>query len=160
MNLRKPVVIALAIVLNASVASSAEAVWPKSASDLSIFVTLLKFRIYADHCSSQVPELSPEFAVLTKNLNSRMQGISESLLASDVFRGMKDTPVPLEIIDAFKDIFNDLKHNFERRDAATICPKTLQNLGDVDDESLKFELSGALTAVQNMIRNLESRSAR
>jgi hypothetical protein len=152
---------ALSIVLAASVASSAEAVWPKnSASDLSTFVTLLRFRIYADHCSAQVPRLKPEFESLVENLNSRIQGISKGLLASDGFKDMKDKPVPAEIIDAFKDSFDDLKHNFERRDAAAVCPKTLQDFGEVDTESLKSGLTAALTAVKNMMRNLEQEGAR
>jgi hypothetical protein len=156
MNLKKSVFIVLAIVLTASVASAAEAVWPKnSASELSIFVTLLKFRIYADHCSARVPQLKPRFESLMEDLNSHVQGISKGLLASDVFKGMKDKQVPAEIIEAFKDSFDDVKHNFERRDAASICPKTLQDLGEMDDESLKSDLSQIFTAVQNMIRKLE-----
>ncbi len=95
-----------------------------------------------------------------KSLNRRIQGISKGLLASDAFKDMKDKPVPAEIIDAFKDSLDDARHNFERQDAASICPKTLQNLGEMDDESLKSDLKNILTAVQNMIRNLEKEGAR
>jgi hypothetical protein len=152
---------ALAIVLTASVASAAEAVWPKnSAGDLSIFVTLLPFRIYADHCSAKVPQLKPEFDILLEDMNTHVHRISRNLLASDVFKGMKDAPVPAQIIDAFKDSFDDVKHNFERQDAASSCPKALQIIGEVDDRSLESDLSGILTAVQNMIRKLEKSSAR
>lgn len=152
--------IALAILLVAPVSSASEVVWPKdSASDLSIFVALLRFRIYADHCSAKVPQLKPKFESLMENLNSHIQGISKGLLASDTFKGMKDKPVPAEIIDAFKDSFDDVKHNFERLDAASICPKTLQDLGEMDDESLKSGLTDILTAVQNMTRKLEKESA-
>jgi len=161
MNFRNSVFIALAIVLIASVASAAEVVWPEnSASDLSIFVTLLRFRIYADHCSAMVPELKPKFESLMENLSSHIQGISKGLLASDAFEDMKDKPVPAEIIDAFKDSFDDTKHNFERLDAASVCPKALQNLGAMDEESLQSDLTETLTAVQNMIRNLEKEGAR
>lgn len=135
--------------------------WPKnSASDLSIFVTILRFRIHADHCSAEVPQLKPKFESLVENLASRTQYISKGLLASELFKGMKHKPVPAEIIDAFRDSFDDVKHNVERLDAAAICPKTLQDFGKVDDESLREGLTDALTAVQNMIRNLEKEDAR
>jgi len=161
MNFRNSVFYALGIVLTSSVVSAAEAVWPKnSASDLSTFVALLRFRIYADRCSAEVPQLKPQFESLMEDMNSHIQDISEGLLASAEFKGMKDEPVPAEIIDAFKDSFNDAKHNFERQDAASICPKTLQNLGEMDDESLKSGLTEILTAVQTMIRNLQKESAR
>jgi hypothetical protein len=161
MNLRKSVFIALAIVLATSAAPAAEAVWPKnSASDLSIFVTMLRFRIYKDHCSARVPQLKPQFESLIENLNSRIQDISKGLLAADAFKGMKDKPVPAEILDALTDSFDDTRHNVERLDAASICPKTLQNFGEMDDESLKSGLTEALTAVQNMIQKLEKTSAR
>ncbi len=161
MNLKKSVFIALAIALTTSVAPAAEVVWPKnSASDLSIFVTILRFRIYADHCSTKVPQLKPKFESLMENLNSYIRDISKGLLASDAFKGMKDKPVPAEIIDALKDSFDDVRHNVERLDAASICPKTLQNFGEMDDESLKSGLTEALTAVQNMIQKLEKQSAR
>jgi hypothetical protein len=161
MNFKNAVFIALATVSTVSVASAAEAEWPKSsASDFSTFVTLLGFRIHAEHCSAKIPQLKPKFERLVEDLSSRIQGISNALLASDVFEGMKDKPVPAEIIDAFKDSFDDSKHNFERRDAASVCPKTLQHLGEMDDESLMSGLKDILTAVQNMIRNLEKESAR
>jgi hypothetical protein len=161
MNIKNCVFIVIAILSTVSVASAAESVWPKnSASDFSIFVTLLRFRIYADQCSAEVPQLKQKFDVLVGRLDSQVQGLSKSLLTSDVFKGMKDTPVPADIINAFTDSFEDLKHNFERRDAASICPKTLQDLGEMDDESLKSDLSQTLTAVQNMIQNLEKDNAR
>jgi hypothetical protein len=161
MNFRNSLFIALAVLLGTSVASAAEPVWPRnSASDFSIFVTLLRFRIYADHCSAEVPRLKPEFEGLMKDLNTHVQDISKGLLASDEFKGMNDTPVPTEIVDAFKDSFHDTKHNFERRDAASICPETLQSLGEMDDESLKSGLTQVLTAVQNMTRNLEQEGTR
>ncbi len=161
MNFRNSVVIALAIVLTTSLASAAEAVWPKnSASDLSIFATLQRFQIYADHCSAEVPQLKPKFESLMENLNSHIQGISKDLLASDGFKGMKDKPVPAEIINALKDNVDDAKHNFERQDAASICAKTLQDLGEMDDESLKSGLTEILAAVQNMIRMSEKQGVR
>lgn len=151
----------LVIVLTGQVASTAEAVWPvSSASELSKFLTLLRFRIYADHCSVSVPQLKPQFDRAIEDLNSRIQDISKGLLAADAFKDMKDKPVPAEIIDAFKDSFNDSKHNFERQDAASICPKTLQRLGETDDESLKSGLTDILTAVQTMTRNVEMESRR
>lgn len=161
MNLKNSSFIALAIILTAAAASAAEAVWPEnSASDLSVFATLQRFRIYADHCSTNVPQLRPKFDSLMDRLDSHIQGISKGLLASDVFKGMKDKPVPAEIVFSFKDSFDDAKHNVERLDAASICPKTLQDLGETDDESLKSGLTEILTAVQSMIRNLEKESAR
>jgi hypothetical protein len=161
MNFTKTLFIALAIVLATSFASAAEAVWPKdSASELSIFVTLQRYQIYADHCSARIPQLKPKFERLMDKLNSHIQGISKGLLASDVFKGMKDKPVPAEIVFAFKDTLDDAEHNFERQDAAVICPKTLQSLDETDDEALKSGLSEIFTAVQNMIRNLEKTSAR
>ncbi|MEO8313986.1 MAG: hypothetical protein ABI645_04235 [Pseudomonadota bacterium] len=160
MNFKNSVFIAFAMVLTASVASAAEGVWPKSsASDLSIFVTLLRFRIYADHCSANVPQLKPKFDSLVENLNSRIQGIAKGLLASEKFKDMKGKPVPAEIVHSLRDSFDDAKHNFERRDAASICPEALQSFGEMDDESLKSGLTEVLTGVQNMIRNLERASA-
>jgi uncharacterized protein YfkK (UPF0435 family) len=121
---------------------------------------MLRFRIYKDHCSARVPQLKPQFESLIENLNSRIQDISKGLLAADAFKGMKDKPVPAEILDALTDSFDDTRHNVERLDAASICPKTLQNFGEMDDESLKSGLTEALTAVQNMIQKLEKTSAR
>jgi hypothetical protein len=161
MTVKNPAYVALCVVLTISVASSAETMWPKnSASDLSIFVTLERYRIYADHCSARIPQLKPQFASLMENLNKRIQGISEGLLASDEFIGMKDKPVADAIVFALKDTLHDAEHNVERQDAAFICPKALQNLGEMDDESLKSGLSQTLTAVQNMTRNQEKASAR
>ena len=134
--------------------------WPKnSASDVSIFVTILRFRIYADHCSAKVPQLKPKFERFMEDLNSRIQGISKDLLSSEEFVGMKDKPVPVEIIDALKDSFDDVKHNFERADAVSICPKTLQDFSEMDNESLISDLTANLTGVQNMIRRMEKGSA-
>jgi hypothetical protein len=153
MNLRKSVFIAVAMALAGSIATAAEAAWPRnSASDVSIFVTMLRFRIHAEHCSAKVPQLESKFDSLMKNLENRVQGISKSLLASDEFEGMKDEPVPAEIIDALQDSFDDGKHNLERLDAAAICPKALQNFGEMDDDALKSGLTANLKAVQNMIR--------
>ena len=161
MKIRNPAIIVLALVLSASVTSAAEALWPQdSASDFSVFVTLLRFRINADHCSAKVPELKPKFDSLMEDVTTHVQGIAKGLLASDKFMDMKDKPVPVEIIDAFRDSFDDTRHNFERRDAALICPQTLQDLGEMDDESLKSGLTEILTGVQVMIRNLEKKGAR
>jgi hypothetical protein len=158
---RSSLLIVLAISLTMPVAAAAEAVWPKdSAGDLSIFVTMQRFRIYADHCSARLPQLKPEFKSLMEDLHSRAQRIAKGLLASGPFMGMRDKPVPPEIIAAFKDSFEDMQHNFERRDAASICPKTLQDLRGMDDSSLKSALTEVLTAVQKMIGNLEETTAR
>lgn len=155
MNRRNSMFVALAFILATSVAHAAEVAWlGSSVSGLSIFVTNLRFRIYADHCSAGVPALKPKFDSLMEQLNGRILVISKDLLASEAFRDMKDKPVPAEVIDAFKDSFHDVQHNFERQDAALVCPKTLQDFGAVDDESLKSGLTEALTAVQNMTRKL------
>jgi hypothetical protein len=103
--------------------------------------------------------LKPAFDALIQRLASRIQDISKNIVDSDEFKDMPDEPVPAEIIHALKDSFDDLKHNFERRDAALICPKTLQDLGEVNDESLKSGLMDILTGVQNMIRNLDRNGA-
>jgi hypothetical protein len=161
MNFRKPAFIAPAIALAASVVSAAEPVWPKnSASEFSVFVTLQRYRIYADHCSARIPEAKPGFEAQMESLSSRIQGISKVLLASDAFSGMKDKPVPAEIAFALKDAMHDTEHNLERQDAAFICPGTLQRFAKLDDESLKSGLLEILTAVQKMIRNLEKEDAR
>jgi hypothetical protein len=158
MNLRKFSFIAFG--LSASVACAADGAWPRnSAADLSIFVTLQRFHISADHCSAMVPELKPEFERRVMEINGRVRDISSSLLASDAFKGMREKAVPTEIVDAFKDSFEDMEHNFQRGDASSTCPKALLNLGEADDASLKLALSGTLTAVQTMIRNLEKQSA-
>jgi hypothetical protein len=160
MNFRKSLVIALAL-FSAPIASAAELDWPRnSASEFSRFVTLQRFRIYADHCSVQVPHLKPGFDGLMEEVVRRVQGIAKGVLATDAFNGIKDKPVPVPIIDAFKDSFHDVTHNVERRDAASLCPEMLQSLGEVDDETLRSSLTGVLTAVQNMSRNLERDVAR
>ncbi|MEJ0099830.1 MAG: hypothetical protein WDO12_08855 [Pseudomonadota bacterium] len=157
MNFRNSAFIAIA--LTASVAPAAEAVWPNnSASNLSVFAAVQRFRIYADHCSVEVPQLRPQFESLMERLNSRIQGISQGLLASDAFKGMKEKPVPAAIVAALQDSFDDVKHNFERLDAVSTCPKTLHDLGEMDDESLKSGLTEVLTAVRNMIQMLEKQN--
>lgn len=148
-------VAALALVLGMP-AHADERVWPSAAAgEFSLFVTLLRFQIYEEHCASSVPELKPEFEIRVQSLGRRIQAISIGLLGSEEFRDMKDRPVPTEIVDAFKDSFHDTRHNFERRDAASLCPETLQRLDRMTDESLKAGLTAALTAVRNMMRNLE-----
>jgi len=160
-NFKYSLFITLAVALTTSVTIAAEPQWPKnSASDVSVFVTMLRFRIYADHCSANVPELKPMFESLMENLNNRIHGVSKALLASDEFKGMKERPVPVELIDALKDSYHDLQHNFERLDAASVCPKTLQNLGEMDDESLRSGLTANLTAVLNMSQKLDKSNAR
>src|SRR6186713_2635299 len=119
--------------LTTSVATAAEEVWPKnSASDVSIFVTILRFRIYADHCSAKVPQLKPKFESLMEDLSSRIQGLSKGLLASDEFKSIKGKPVPVEIFNAIKDSFDDVNHNVDRLDAPSICSMTLQDFGEID----------------------------
>lgn len=155
-NLKKSALIVLALALNTSAASAVEAAWPgNSASDLAVFLTLQRFRNHADHCSATLPQLKPRFDSLMEDLDRQTQVMSAALLASDAYKDMKDKPVPAEIIFALKDSFHDAQHNFERQDAAFVCPKSLQNLGAMDDESLKSGLTESFAAVQNMIRNLE-----
>jgi hypothetical protein len=152
---KRPVLIALAIAMTASSAALAEEAWPSSsASDVSVFVTMLRFRIYAEHCSAKVPGLGPEFESLMENLGLRMGRISERLLASADFKGMKGKPVPARIIDAFRDSFEDMKRNLERQDAASVCPKSLRTFGKMDDVSLEADLATTMSAVQNMSRKL------
>jgi hypothetical protein len=134
--------------------SLSEAVWSKSTvSDLSLFVTLQRYRIYTDHCSVKVPRLKPNFDGLMEDLRSRFQSIFKGLLSSDAFREMKDALVPAEIGFALKDSVEDARHNFERQDSDSICPKKLNDLGQVSDESLQADLTQTLAAVQNMTRN-------
>jgi len=159
MNL-KSALLALAMSLTIPIATADEAVWPKnSASEVSTFATILRFQIYADHCSGEMPQLAAKFDSLMKNLSSRIEGMSISLLASADFNGMKDQVVPVEIMDALKHSFHDLAHNVERLDAAT-CSKTLLDFVDLDDESLKSSLTANLTAVQNMSQKFEKTHAR
>lgn len=159
MNTAKSLLIAFA--LTASHVSAADTVWPKhSASDLSTFVTLQRFRIYADHCSVRVSGLKPKFDELMAELTIRIEDLSKGLLASEAFRDMKDKPVPAEIIFALKDSLEDTEHNFERQDAASSCPGKLRSLGEMDRESLKSDLKENFAAIQNMIRSLEKDDAR
>lgn len=156
MKFRTSAIIALAAAMIGSTMAADELAWPEhSASELSALVAFMKFRVHADHCSAELPELKLQFDSLMAHLESRTQAISNGLLATDEFMGMKDKPVPEGIIDAFKDIHHDLEHNLERRDAASICPQSLRSLGGMDDESIKSGLTGALKAVQTMIRNME-----
>jgi hypothetical protein len=161
MNFKNSVFLALALALTISVATAAEAVWPKnSASEVATFATVLRFQIYADHCSDKSPQLEAQFDSLMESLSSRIQKLSMILLATDEFNGMKDTLVPVEIFDALKHSFHDVTHNVERLDAVSICSKTLQNFGDMDDEALQSALAANLKAVQNMSQNLETERAR
>jgi hypothetical protein len=161
MNIKNSMLMALATLVTTAAAPAAETVWPtSSASDFSVHLTLQSFRIYADHCSANVPQLKPEFENLMQDLSSRIQGLSKGLLASDEFKGMQARPVPAQLIDAFKDSFHDSKLNFERRDPASICQKTLQSVGEMDDEALKSGLTEGFRAVQNMIQNLEKAGVR
>jgi len=156
-----PVVIAMAMLVLASGASTAEAVPSKdSVGGLSMFVTLQRFRNHADHCSARIPRLKPQFDSLVEGLTSRSQGIARGLLSSDAFRGMKDKPVPAEIRLAFEDSLNDARQNVERQDALYLCEKSLQVLRGMDDDSLRADLAQTLAAIQNMIRNLEKERAR
>jgi hypothetical protein len=161
MNLKSPVFTTLALICSASISFADEAV-PRtmSVSDFSTFVSTQKYRIYTDHCSAKVPELKSEFERLLESLADRIQGISRRLIASGEFDDLKGKVVPAEVVDAFRDILHDTQHNFERRDASYICPKTLQSLHEVDDRTLTSALSDILTAVQKMLWNLENDSVR
>jgi hypothetical protein len=151
-----PLSIALAMVLAAPVAAAAEPAWPKdSASDLSVFVAMQKYRLYADHCAVEVPGLKPAFERLMAKLDGRMEGVSKGLLAAPAFVAMRDKPVPPEIIAAFQDSFHDSEHNLERADAAVVCPKALKDFDAIGDDTLKTELNGTLTAVHTMIQKLQ-----
>ncbi len=146
---------ALAVALTISVASAAEAEWPEnSVSEVSTFATVLRFQIYADRCSAEIPELGPKFDSLMQSLRDRVQRISTSVLASDEFNGMKDKTVPVEVLDALKHSFHDAAHNVERLDAASICPKALRDFGGLEDEALKLTFTANLTAVHNMSQKL------
>lgn len=161
MDFRNTVLLVLAMPLAISAATAAEAVWPKnSASEVATFATILRFQIYADHCSDQTPELAAKFDRLMENLSRRIQSISTSLLSSAEFNGMKDDLVPVEILDALEHSFHDLAHNVERLDAASGCSKTLLNFDDMDDEALTASLTANLKAVQNMSQKIESERAR
>lgn len=153
--------LALAMALTISVATAAEPVWPKNtASEVATFATVLRYQIYADHCSDKIPQLEAKFNSLMESLSSRIQEMSKNLLATDEFNGMKNQLVPVEIFDALKHSFHDVAHNVEILDAATICSKTLQDFGDMDDQTLQSALAANLKAVQNMSQKLENERAR
>lgn len=161
MNFRNLVFLVLATPLTISVATAAEAVWPRnSAGEVATFATILRFQIYADRCSDENPQLAEKVALLMENLSRRIQSISTILLSSAEFNGMKDDLVPVEIMDALKHSFHDVAHNVERLDAVSVCSKTLQGFGDMDDEALEASLTANLTAVQNMSQKFEKERAR
>lgn len=161
MDFRKIVFLVFAMPLTIPVATAAEAVWPEnSASEVATFATILRFQIYADRCSGEIPQLEAKFDRLMENLSHRIQSISTSLLASAEFNGMKDDLVPVEIMDALKHSFHDMAHNAERLDAASVCSNTLLNFGDMDDEALKASLTANLTAVRNMSEKIGKERAR
>ena len=161
MNLRISAFITLALACSASISFADEVVPPTmSASDFSTFVSTQRYRIYTDYCSAKVPELKSEFERLLDSLANRIQDISRRLIASGDFDGLMGKVVPAEVVDAFRDMLHDTQHNFERRDASHICPKTLQSLHEVDDGALTSSLRDILTAVQKMLWNLENDSAR
>jgi len=161
MNLTRPVAIVLASVAAASVASSAEAVrTTRSVSDLSIFVTLQRYRIYADRCSTKSPQLKPEFDSLMQDLDDRIRAIANGLLSTTAFKGMNGKSVPDQIGFAFADSLDDAKHNVARQESESFCRKSLKEFAEIDDGSLKADLTQILIAVQKMTRNLETESAR
>jgi hypothetical protein len=161
MDFKNRLFLALAMAHTVSIATAAEAVWPKNpASEVATFATVLRFQIYADHCSDKMPQLEAKFDSLMESLSSRIQKMSMNLLATDEFNGMKNQLVPVEIFDALKHSFHDVTHNVESLDAVSICSKTLQNFGDMDDEALQSALAANLKAVQNMSQNLETERAR
>lgn len=152
---------ALAVALTIPVASAAEAAWPENpASEVATFATVLRFQIYADRCSGEMPELGAKFDNLMKSLRDRIQGISTSVLASDEYHGMKDKVVPVEVIDALKHSFHDAEHNVERLDVTSICPQALRDFGALDDEALKLTFTANLTAVHNMSQKFEEARTR
>lgn len=144
-----------------SVAPAAEATWPENpASEVSKFATVLRFQIYADRCSGEIPEAKAKFDSLMETLRDRIQRISTSVFASDEFNGMKDTVVPAEILDALKHSFHDAAHNLERLDAASTCSQALRDFGGLDDEALRLTFTANLTAVHNMSRKFEEARTR
>ncbi|HWL62668.1 MAG TPA: hypothetical protein VNQ32_07715 [Steroidobacteraceae bacterium] len=152
---------ALAVALAISVASAAEAEWPENpASEVATFATVLRFQIYADHCSAGLPALGAKFDSLMKSLRDRIRRISTSVLASDEYHGMKDKLVPVEVIDALKHSFHDVEHNVGRLDVASACPQALRDFGALDDEALKLTFTSNLTAVHNMSQKLEAARTR
>jgi hypothetical protein len=161
LTLKAACLIAVAVVVASSSAPAVEAASSKeSVSGLSIFVTLQRYRIRADHCSTLDPRVKPEFDGLMEGLASRIQGIAKGLLSSDGFKDMNDGPVPAEIAFAFADSLNDARQNVERKDAGSVCQKTLKLLGEMSDETLKEDLAQVLSAVRGMARNMEKESAR
>lgn len=160
MTSNKSAIVALTIALVTSVAHAAEVVWPReSASDFSLFVVLQRHRLYADHCSARLPQLTPKLQSLMQDLDRRIQAISKALLASGAYSGMMGRPVPAVIIFGFEDALHDAEHNLERQDAVLACQRKIQALGELDDEALAMDLSNTFTAVQKMIDNMEALSA-
>lgn len=161
MTFKQVLAISLVAVSSASAASAAELALPKdSASDLSLFLAVHRWQVYADHCSAKVPRLEPEFDSLMQKVRGRLQEISERLLASDEFRGMREKAVPEQIIFALDHGVHDSEENFKRQDAVSVCPEILQTLGKTDDESLQSGLAEILKSVQTMTENLERQSSR
>lgn len=140
----------------ATTAAATEPAWPDGpASEVATFATMLRYHIYADHCSDKLPQLKPEFDSVIETLDRRIRAISAGLLSSSRFGGARNVMVPVEIMDAIKHSFHDMQHNVESRDAASICPASLRSFGDVDDEALETSLTENLTAVQNMSQKFE-----
>lgn len=143
--------VALAAALAISAVSAAEPAWPENpASEVATFATVLRFQIYANHCSAGMPELGAKFNSLMRSLKDRILGISTTVLASSEYHDMKDKVVPVEVLEALKHSFHDAEHNVERLDVASICPQALRDFGALDDEALKLTFTSNLTAVHNM----------
>lgn len=141
----------LAVAMATTVASETGADWPENpASEVATFATLLRFQIYADHCSAGMPGLKSNFDSLMQGLRDRIRGISTSVLASDEYKGMGDRVVPAEVLDALKHSFHDTEHNVERLNVATTCPQALRDFGALDDEALKLTFTSNLKAVHSM----------
>lgn len=151
MNLRAALFVILATPMTMDVAAADEAVWPDGpASEVATFATRLRYQIYADHCSGEVPRLEAEFDRLMESLDRRIQDMSARLLSSPDFNGMKNQVVPVEILIALKHSFHDMAHNVESLDAASSCPAALRNFAEMDDGTLETSLTANFTAVQNM----------
>lgn len=156
MDLRHALFLVLAIPMAMPVATADEANWPTNpASEVATFATILRYRIYADHCSGKIPQLEAEFDHLMEGLDRRIRGISTRLLSTSEFEGMKEEVVPVEIMDAIKHSYHDLEHNVGTLDAASTCSTTLRTFGELGDEALEASLTANLTAVHNMSQKMQ-----
>jgi len=143
----------VALIASAQVASAAEsAIPPRFAGEEAVELVVQRFRLYADSCSASAPGLKAEFDAAMTSLTARIRSIAAEIMSSKAFESLARQQVPSGLTAAVAKDFERTKREFGSRDATIVCPRTLQNLRDMSDDSLRMGLVQSLSAVQNALQ--------